>query len=178
MRLVEAYEKDQLDAIWHLYERAFPAVEQKPSSLILEKREEGNVEILSIEDDNGEFLGLAIVVLHRDLALLDYFAISSRQRSSGVGGAAFHMLKERYSDKRFILEIESTEVEADNKEDRIRRKSFYLRNGMTNLKFVVNLSGVEMEVLGNYCLLNFDEYYSIYSEVYGNALGKSVRLVS
>lgn len=178
MRLVEAYKKNQLDKIWELYHRAFPIVEQKSISLMLKRREEDKVEILSIEDDEGVFLGLAIVACYDDLVLLDYFAISSPWRGNGVGGTAFQMLKERYSNKRLFLEIESTEISSDNEEERIRRKSFYLKNGMTNLPFTVNLSGVVMEVLANACTLDFDEYYGLYYETYGSDLEKTVTMIS
>ena len=89
IRLTEAYRADQLAEIQRLYLEAFPAEEQKPFALLLKKRAEGLVEILSIESEGGVFLGLAIVVLYRDLALLDYFAIAPEQREGGVGSAAF-----------------------------------------------------------------------------------------
>lgn len=43
MKLIEAYQEQQLKDIQDLYEKAFPASEKKPFSLILEKRKEGVV---------------------------------------------------------------------------------------------------------------------------------------
>ena len=51
MRLAEAVTERQLRNIGELYSTAFPAEEQKPFSLLLEKRDEGFVELLSIEDE-------------------------------------------------------------------------------------------------------------------------------
>ena len=59
MKLIEAYQEQQLKDIQDLYEKAFPASEKKPFSLILEKRKEGVVEVLAIEGEE-RFLGLAI----------------------------------------------------------------------------------------------------------------------
>lgn len=50
MNLTETYQKERLDELKNLYETAFPASEQKPFELMLKKREEGDAELLSIED--------------------------------------------------------------------------------------------------------------------------------
>ena len=67
MRLAEAVTERQLRNIGELYSTAFPAEEQKPFSLLLEKRDEGFVELLSIEDEKETFVGLAIVIVYDDL---------------------------------------------------------------------------------------------------------------
>ena len=64
MRLAEAVTERQLRNIGELYSTAFPAEEQKPFSLLLEKRDEGFVELLSIEDEKETFVGLAIVIVY------------------------------------------------------------------------------------------------------------------
>ena len=65
------------------------------------------MEILSIENDTGDFLGLAITILYKDIVLLDYFAVDDNQRNNGAGSSALRMLLERYLGKRFLLEIEA-----------------------------------------------------------------------
>lgn len=177
MKLTEAYQKKQLIKIINLYRKSFPRAEKKPFLLMLKKRKEGSMEILSIEDDNGGFLGLAILVLYRDLVLLDYFAVSPKQRDGGIGSAALQMLKARYFDKKFFLEIESTKGEAANIELRKRRKEFYLRNGMTNLPFDVNLFGIDMELLGDDCSFSFHDYYELYQKVFGKMIAGRVKLL-
>lgn len=125
------------------------------------------MEILSIEDEHGRFLGMAVMILHRDLALLDYFAIVPEYRDGGIGSTALQMLKKRYSGKQFFLEIESPETESPNVEQRKRRKKFYLGNGMKEMPFKVNLFGTDMEILGDACTFGFSEYYEIYQKVFG-----------
>lgn len=167
MKLIEAYQEQQLADIRSLYEKAFPASEKKPFSLILEKREEGIVEVLAVEGEDKDFLGLAIAILYQDMVLLDYFAISPDVRGKGVGSAAIQLLKDRYANKRFFLEIERTDVEAANGKERCRRKEFYLRNGMTPISLFVELFKVEMEVLTDQCKISFEEYYQLYIETFG-----------
>ena len=88
MRLAEAVTERQLRNIGELYSTAFPAEEQKPFSLLLEKRDEGFVELLSIEDEKETFVGLAIVIVYDDLCLLDYFAVLPQRRGMGAGSSA------------------------------------------------------------------------------------------
>jgi len=165
-----------LDAIRSLYLTAFPLCERKPFSVIEEKQKAGFMEILSIEEEDGTFLGLALTALFEDLALLDYFAVADDRRNRGVGAEALRLLQKRYEDKRLFIEIETTEGESDNREERIRRKSFYLRNNMVPLPYVVNLFGVEMEMLSaGGKMIRFAEYHRMYEEVFHKS--KFVKLV-
>lgn len=70
----------QIFNIYKLYIKSFPKNERKPFFLMLIMWKKKTFEILSIEDDKGDFVGLAIVIRHKDLALLDYFAISSKKK--------------------------------------------------------------------------------------------------
>ncbi|MCI6616152.1 GNAT family N-acetyltransferase [Ruminococcus sp.] len=160
--------KDNLKEIEYLYLTAFPKNERKPFDLILEKCNNGSIEIISIQNDNSNFLGFAIMILHDDMVLLDYFAIAPESRGQNLGSTALKMLFERYNNKRFILEIENTEIESDNLEERKRRKAFYLKNGMSVMPYKVNLIGVEMEILTRNCDVTYEEYYSTYENTFSD----------
>ena len=75
-------------------------------------------------------------ILYKDIVLLDYFAVDDNQRNNGAGSSALRMLLERYLGKRFLLEIEAPDIPSENTPERIRRKAFYLRNGMTVMPFL------------------------------------------
>lgn len=175
MHLKEAYGISRLWKIYRLYSRAFPASEKKPFLLMLQKRRKGGTEILFIEDSGGEFLGLAIVIRYKDRALLDYFAVLPEKRDGGVGTKAFGLLKDRYREKRFFLEIENTGKDVPDAGLRARRKDFYLRNGMTALPMLVDLFGEEMEILAASCSLTFEEYHEIYEKEYGRRFADRIR---
>lgn len=134
------------------------------------------MELLAIENEKEEFVGLAIMVRYQDLALLDYFAIIPEKREGGIGSAAFQMLRKRYADKRFFLEIESPGIESENTEQRRRRKEFYLKSGMTVLPFMVKLFGIEMEILADNCTLSFEEYNRVYCDTMGKYIGSKVQM--
>lgn len=177
VRLAEAYDTQQLEKIEQLYLEAFPASERKPFAMLLEKRDAGLMEVLAVEEEDGSFAGLAIVMLHRDIALFDYFAIAPQKRGTGIGSEILKMLQQRYADRRFLLEIEDTALPVEDRQIRIRRKGFYLRNSMTPLPMIVNLFGVQMEVLSYRCEVSYDEYHAVYEAIFGPEMGRRVTLV-
>lgn len=166
MQLTHASTNAHYEQIETLYEKSFPSCERKPFSLILEKQQSGNVDVLMLEE-SGQFAGLAITMMDKDLVLLDYFAIEESMRGKGFGSAALHLLFDFYKGKRFFLEIESTLVPADNKSQRLLRKQFYLANDMTELGIQANVFETDMELLGHNISLTFEEYQNIYRNVYG-----------
>lgn len=168
---------NNLEKIKNLYITAFPKNERKPFDLISEKCNSGSMEIIAIQNDNSDFLGLAITILYDDMVLLDYFAVAPESRGKSIGSNALMLLFERYKDKRFILEIENTEVECNNLQERKRRKAFYIRNGMSLMPFKVNLIGVEMEVLTRNCEVTYEEYYSIYENTFSDEYCSKIELI-
>ncbi len=176
MKLNTNYDK-YLDVIKNLYLIAFPRSERKPFKLILEKCNSGLMEINIIQNDFDDFLGFAIMIINNDMVLLDYFAIAPEHRGQNIGSSALKMLFEKYKDKRFILEIENTDIECDNTEERVRRKAFYLKNEMTVMPFKVNLFGVEMEVLTQNCEVSYEEYCSIYKNTFSDEICRKIKLI-
>lgn len=195
MQLKSAESKEQMKNIRVLYEAAFPKSEKKPFSMMKRLRRKGNMEFLCVEDEDGGFLGLAIMILCGELALLDYFAITPERRGRNVGSQALKALQQRYADKKLLLEIESTlgleraqgkglETAAsessqlpDNAQERLRRKAFYLRNGMTPMDFNVDLFGVEMEILTHGKTVTYEEYHSIFEKLFPGFWAKKVKKV-
>lgn len=168
MMKLNPHYKENLEKIKNLYLTAFPKNERKPFDLISEKCDSGSMEIIAIQNDNNDFLGLAITILYDDMVLLDYFAIAPESRGKNIGSTALKQLFERYKNKRFILEIENTEVECNNLQERKRRKAFYIRNGMSVMPYKVNLIGVEMEIMTRNCDVTYEEYYSIYKNTFSD----------
>ena len=176
MKIIKATDKERLKFIEDLYLRAFPKSERKPFSLMVGKQAEGTMELLSIEEDHV-FLGLAIFAHDKDIALLDYFAITDEMRGQGIGSRAIKALQKIYAGKRFVLEIETTKKPCNDLEMREHRKAFYLRNGLHTIDFDVNLFGVEMEVLSNADHLNFDEYLNVYKNACGLKFADKIHLI-
>ena len=166
--------KEKTEKIHALYLEAFPEVERKPFESMVQKMQEGKLEFVSIEEDDGEFIGLGITILYDKYALLDYFAIAKDKRGMGYGRKALMEFKKRYSDRLFLLEIESTFDECDNIDDRLRRKGFYLSCGMVCMPYIVNFLGTLMEVLTFGDNITYQEHKSIYTNSFDGAIAKRI----
>ena len=152
--------------IYLLYKKAFPSYERKPFALIYNTNKKGHTDAWMMIKENN-FLGLAITMNDLDLVLLDYFAIEANHRNKGLGTKALQLLNHHYQNQRLFIEIESTYVECDNLEDRLKRKNFYLRNGMKELNIHANVFGTEMELLSFQTNITFQDYYNTYLHIYG-----------
>ncbi|MBQ8174710.1 MAG: GNAT family N-acetyltransferase [Clostridia bacterium] len=175
MQLVIAKTKEQLASVEALYLVAFPPSERKPFSLIQKKVGEGSMEILSMEE-NGRFLGLAIMILHGDIALLDYLAVAPECRGGGIGTKTLAALRARYPDRHLLLEIEDPDEPSDNRAERLRRREFYTRNGMTPMPYKIWLFGIKMLVLTDGAAIPFDRYHAIFGDVFSEKAAQNVRL--
>lgn len=169
---LEKADKTQLRWMKKLYKTAFPKQERKPFWLMKRKQKQGIFEMLVVYDN--EPLGLAITMRHKDIVLLDYYAIAPQARGKGVGSEALALLKKRYTGKRFFLEIEIPDIDAANGEQRERRKAFYLRNGMIEIGMQACVAGVEMEILTNRCDLSYQEYQEVYESCLGSSLARRI----
>ncbi len=179
MKLVKAISPKQLEQVYALYMEAFPEIERKPISLIEEKVATGESEVFSIMDGE-EFVGFAIYVIGEKLVLLDFFAILPEKRCCGYGSKVFPLLKNHYQGKHFLLEIEDPNaagLELEELDARRRRRSFYLRQDMVEMGFLIDLFGVEMEVLTDGYVLDFSEYHGLIRGVYGPIIDEKILFV-
>ncbi len=157
-----------------LYETAFPSQERKPLDFMEELVRAGKMDMLAILD--GErFVGLAIVLLAGEAALLDYFAISPSLRNCGYGGRALEMLLRRYGKGRMILEIEVEDPQAENAVERQKRKDFYLRNYVKETGIYAHVYGTDFELLSSDGKLSYEEYVRAMEDSMGAACVKKLR---
>ncbi len=167
MKLAKITKLSQWRRIHRLYMSAFPDCERKPFALIIYMYLKGGADIWALESD-GELVGFTVTLKERDMVLIDYFAIAEDKRGLGFGSQALKLLQNLYRGKRLFLEIESVYEASENLGERIRRKNFYLRNNMTEIRVMVNVFGTPMELLGFSCTVNYAEYLSVYV----NSMGK------
>ena len=159
-----------------LYKKAFPLSERKPLFMMRSKCKQDKADAWIIEEE-GQFVGFAITMNAKDLVMLDYFAVTEKARGNGYGSACLRWLQKQYKDSRFFLEIESIHVKAKNMEQRLGRKAFYERNGMSGAGVNAKVFGVEFECLGYGCKLEFEEYKALYRSCYGRFIGWNVKSV-
>lgn len=174
MKMIQANNPIHWYRLYKLYCEAFPAYERKPFSLIRSMQKKSKSDVCYFEK-NGKFAGLVFTINSEDVILIDYLAITSGRRGEGIGSEIITLLREHYIGKGIFVEIESVFDKCDNLDERLRRKHFYLNNGMLPMKVMIVLFGVEMELLGINCCLTYDEYYSFYKDNYGDFAAKNIK---
>lgn len=112
---------------------AFPASERFPVFHLLIMNLRKNVHLEAIED-NGAFVGLALIVEGAEVVYLAYLAINPDKRSQGYGSKVLQQLKKRFADKQIVLDIEPVTKKAANYSQRVKRLKFYQQNGFTETK--------------------------------------------
>ena len=147
-----------------LYRKAFPRYERKPFKIIRRMHREERTDVWLAECD-GRFAGLATTINGDDTILLDYFAVTKKLRSKGVGSRFLQALLDKYAGHGLFVEIEAADRD-DPTGEKARRKAFYLRNGLSDMHVVAVLFGVRMELLGQGCSLDFDSYRALYHDHY------------
>lgn len=152
--------------VYQLYQKAFPASEKKPFSVIIKKFREGKSHIWRFTRQ-GKFAGIVITINGENHILIDYLAVDRKQRGTGVGSEILMLMRSQYAGKGVFLEIESIYEECDNKAERIRRKHFYEKCGMESMEVFVWLFGVKMELMGFGCKLSYEHYHDFYLRNYG-----------
>jgi hypothetical protein len=125
----------------------------------------------------GEFVGFAATVNGGDLILLDYLAVDVSLRGQGIGYGAMDLLQSLYAHKGLFVEIESTLHPAINPGERRKRKQFYLNAGMEAMGTTARVFGVDMELLGSRCSLDFAQYRNFYREYYSAWASEHIEMI-
>lgn len=160
-------------ALRRLYKSAFPKCEQKPLWLVWQVMQQNKADVW-VAKEGKTFVGLAITMNGDDLILLDYLAVSEKKRGTGIGTKMLRCLQQIYQGKRFFLEIENVYEESPEQEMRLRRKHFYLKNDMKEMKIMVNAFGAELEFLTYDCQVSFEDYFELYCSCYGAFAAKNI----
>lgn len=105
-------------------------------------------------------VGLLVFVRNEFCGYLYYLAIDRNFRSRGYGSAALSLLAEAYPELQIILDFEEIDEQAENFEERCRRKKFYLRNGFHETGSYTMLWDIRFEVVcnrGELCRSEFED---------------------
>lgn len=170
--------KKDIKNIHKLYKSAFPRCERKPFNLLLTWAKQGKSTHYIVEDEEKNFYGFMLTINNGDLILLDFFAILPKFRGQRIGSKALKLFMNIYAKKRIVLEVEDTSCnKAKNILTRIKRKAFYIKNGLSVMNYKVSLFKCPMEILTNNTKVDFDEYKSILTSVLFYKAQKNVKLL-
>ena len=125
---------------------AFPIYERMCMDEIFSFASDTDTDVLEIYD-NSLPIGFAVILKNEKCGYLYYLAIDKSFRSKGYGGAALKKIIASYPDLQIILDFEEIDANAENNNQRIRRKNFYLKNGFYETGFYTLLGEIRFEVV-------------------------------
>lgn len=170
--------KDQLSDLYSdRMRKDFPPLELKPLFVMLDAVDKGIYETLGLYDGE-EIVGYSCLVKQGNDYLVDYLAVYPEKRNSGIGSILVKLLSEHIDSAGcFIIEVEDPDYARDDKdrELRVRRKDFYLRNGCFDTGVRAKCFGVEFILLGmGKEKLKKQECWGTYSSIYRSILPKDM----
>lgn len=152
--------------IKELYLSAFPPEERPPFFLLMSKTGREDVDFWSIYAD-GKWIGLAYVISKEKLSYLFYLAVSETERGKGYGSAIIRTLRRMYDGQQLFLALETLDEAAPNYDERVKRRNFYMHNGLKPVDCQITEGGVTYDVMGTSEHLEPDDYTRMMNEYAG-----------
>ena len=134
------------DRVITLANEAFHLGDQLAPEELVRLEEKPGFDFLALMEEN-RFVGFLVALTHRDVTYLFLLAIEEKYRSKGYGKEAISLLKRMYPENSQILDIEMPDPFAENRTQREKCRSFFLKNGYRETGVFHNYLGVDYEIL-------------------------------
>jgi acetyltransferase (GNAT) family protein len=149
-QLLKSAADPSFEEFFRIYVESIHPREQKPKSLIAKMTGRPDYRIF-LQNEGEDVTGFSIVFAppREEFCLLEYMAIDSRRRSSGLGGQLFQhttqaMVTPQGAPLPMVLEVDSDREPSDDQPLRTRRLEFYKRLGclrVAKLSYILPLAG-------------------------------------
>lgn len=146
-------------------DEAFPPSERMSLDEIFLFASKTCTDVLGIYDENIP-VGFAVLVKNDKCGYVYFLAIDKNMRSKGYGGAAIRKIVTDYADLQIILDFEEIRMDAENIEQRMRRKNFYLHNGFYETGHYTLMEGERFEVVCSREKLNQESFKRLISVIH------------
>lgn len=159
--ITEHSSNDIKNAFTAINNEAFPENERCPLDKFFEFKNLGlDVDILGFfpSEESEDLLGFFITMKNETCAYAWFFAIREDLRNKGLGSEALKLIFERYKDYQMVLDFEAIDETAENNDQRIRRKNFYLRNGWYKTGYFQYYCQTEFEIVCSQPMLDTNSY--------------------
>ena len=153
----------------YTFENSFPEEERPPYEMTLSW--EKNLFYGVYQEE--QFVALADVVEYQDLVYLFFLAVKEECRGQGIGSKILSDFKARYPGKRlFLLAEEAVETYPDYL-DRVKRLSFYHRNGFEPIGVKILEFGVMYDLLtANEAKVSQQDFLSVMRHLIGEEMAR------
>ncbi len=153
-----------LNKVKSLYERAFPKSERIPMAYLLDKGK-GRKFIAYYEGDS--FCGFANYIANGGITNIIYFAVEDGFRNRGLGTEILKAIVESTPENTIVVDIEVELPQADNNEQRRRRKAFYQRNGFYESDIRYKWQGESYQLLLHGKPVTLTEFQAFWTRIIG-----------
>lgn len=157
-----------------LYKEAFPGFQRVPSWILRYKMRNGKAG-LSVLYEHDTWIGLIYVTEYQDIVFVQFFAISESRRSDGYGSKVMNLMRDMHSGNRIVLNIEELDEQAENYQQRVKRKAFYEKNGFSSSGHLVKEPGERLEMLIHGGSISQEEIEAMYKSLFGCIVGYFIR---
>ena len=155
-----------------LYYRAFPKNERRSFPELVENRF-GSTEVFCFYDEKT-FVGMACLLNSPSISHIIYLAVDESLRGYGYGSRALDLLHQSKSGKKIMVDIEIPDAQAENVEQRKKRKKFYLRAGYEEAPVKYEWRNENYEILSFGGQISETEYNGFWEDLRKQSEEKSV----
>ena len=132
--------------VQNLINSLFPKSERIPMAFLLSRAEKDFIDFLAFYDKN-KFVGFTYSITNNGLTFIQYLAVDGTVQSKGYGSIILNQIKAQYPNNRIVLNLEILDECAENSEQRIRRRAFYVKNGYEDANIITNVHGNTLDTL-------------------------------
>ncbi|MFT8401956.1 MAG: GNAT family N-acetyltransferase [Lentilactobacillus diolivorans] len=129
-----------------LYLRAFPKAERIPLPFLRYRAKKADIDFYAYYDDDS-FVGLTYLISYKGVTYILFLAVNDRIRSKGYGSQILKSISENYPHDTLILIMEEVVKSAPNYQQRLKRQSFYFKNGFRDSGHTSIEYGVKYQML-------------------------------
>lgn len=159
--------ESQWAQIKEIYLEAFPKRERKPYFTLRHSVKKKKTVVMTATEGN-QLLGFTVLIPYQDMVMVDYLAVSSKIRSKGTGSYLMEHVCKHFEDQKIVLLIERPDDAADNQEQRIARRRFYLKNGFTSSNIFITGASGDMEIMNYGGMVSREDYMHLQRYALGN----------
>ena len=151
--------------IKELYFSSFLKEDRMPFWMMLIMSYLWHTEFIAFYDDDT-LCGFVYMATLRKVTFVMFFAVPENLRSKGYGSLILDEVQALHSNHKIVISIEPCDDNAEDIQQRLRRKSFYLRNGYAETGYFMKLGGKEQEIIiknGVFNKREFTTFFMLYS---------------
>lgn len=138
---------DQLiPQIKELYRSAFPRQEQMPFSQLVKLGQQDDYAFWALYD-HDRWIGFTHCALYKKTIYCMYLAVTPDLRNQGYGSKILDYLQEQFPQDNLLGEIEILDEQADNNDQRKRRRDFYMRHGFHSTHYQITAFDMTYEII-------------------------------